>query len=76
MQPEQIPRQPEQGDAFAGECGDPIWECEPAGEMREDPAHDPHGDRQHPREPGSAVPGGTIIRIGETRPAVVPGRVQ
>ena len=63
MQPDQTPRQPQQGDAYAGECGDPIWECEPAGEMREDPAHDPHAARQRPIEPGPAVPGGTIIDL-------------
>lgn len=63
MQPDQTPRQPQQGDAFAGECGDPIWECEPVDEMREDPAHDPHAATPRPVEPGSPVPGGTLIDL-------------
>ena len=68
MQPDETPRQPEQGDAFAGECGDPIWECDPGGEMREDPANDPHAARNRPQEPGSTVPPGRIIDLVERRP--------
>jgi hypothetical protein len=68
MQPDPTPRQPQQGDAYAGECGDPIWECEPAGEMREDPANDPHAPRRHPAEPRPAVPTGKIIDLVKPRP--------
>jgi hypothetical protein len=66
MQPDQTPRQPEQGDAFAGECGDPIWECDQGGEMRENPAFDPHAAPQRP--PAAAMPPGRIINLDERRP--------
>jgi hypothetical protein len=56
-------------EAFnAGECGDPIWECEAAdGEMREDPAYDPHAAEQQQRMPQGDGQGWRIIDLVERR---------
>ena len=56
-------------EAFnAGECGDPIWECEAAdGEMRENPACDPHAAEPRQSAPEAGGQGWRIIDLVERR---------
>lgn len=62
-------RRSQHREAFnAGECGDPIWECEAAdGEMRENPAYDPHAAEPRQSTPDAGGQGWRIIDLVERR---------